>query len=170
MQVTDIVRIKNVGETRWTDRYSNQIFACDPGRDIIVPFGALCLWLGNPDAKNVPNGQQHRRAEFNRLVIRYGGADNPDLWEENKPKIEAYDFDNERIVTVVDDPEGKGIHAASTTVEEQEILQSQVNKLTRELAAMRSRMEAGNGEIADEDIREDVPSRVPTGSRVVSSD
>lgn len=170
MQVHDIVRLKNTGDTRWTDKYNNQVFACDPGKDIVIPFGALCLWMGNPDAKDVPNGQRHRRAEFNRLVIRYGGADNPDLWHENTPKIEAYDFDNNRIITVIDDPEGKGVHSAQTTVEEQEILQSQVNKLTRELAAMRSRMESHDDEVVDEDIREDAPSRVPTGSRVVSSD
>lgn len=171
MQSNDIVRVKNVGEERWTDKFNNQRFVIDPGRDAVVPFAAVCLWLGNPDSRNKPGGQQHRRLEYNRLVIRYGGADNPELWERAVPKLEVYDFDNNRIMTVVDDPEGKGVHTSSSTVEEQEILQKKVDELTRSLTAMRQRMEdVGGLEPVSEDIQEDVPTRVPTGSRVSPAD
>lgn len=165
MELADIVRVKNTGNETWTDKFNNQRFVADPGREVIVPFAALCLWLGNPDARDKPSGQAQRRHEYNRLLIRYGGSEN--VAHAKFPTLEAFDFDGNKIITVLDDPDGKGVHEASSTLEEKELLQAKIDEMSRQMTQMQQRMDDHNyDEPLSEDVQEDNPSKVPTGSRV----
>lgn len=168
MEDNDIVRIRNVGESRWQDKFNSQRFVVDPGKEVVVPYPAVKLWFGDPTAKDDSNGHRlRRREEFHRLLVKHGMTSATiEEWEEKRPKIEVYDFDGNRVITVADDPTGRGVTESVTTVEQAELLQQKIDQMTRQLRQLEvQRSTLGPEDALEEDISEDTPSRVPT-SRV----
>lgn len=138
---TQVVRVRNVGDEDFTAQYANVPYTIPAGQETIVPFLAMCLWLGHPDAVDIDSKRKYRLEEFQRLTARYGTYDNLDDWFENKPKLEAYSIDGQRLVTVVDDYEGSHLKVESSTVQEKAVMLSAMASMQEQMAAMQRRME-----------------------------
>jgi hypothetical protein len=101
-----IVRVVNVGDRPFRDRYNRQWVDIPVGGEQFVPFEAVCLWFGNPDVMDKGPRQRDRTDTYQRLRARLGVYENEALWESRKPKVECYTINGDRIITVMDDPYG----------------------------------------------------------------
>lgn len=156
-----VVRIINNSDRDFDGMYASQTYPIPSGREAIVPFEALCLWLGHPDAVDLGPGRMYRNDEFDRLRVRYGAFDERDRdenvitpadvkWEQNKPLVEAWDLDGNRIITVVDDPLGKEKTPATSSIAQQDLIASQMESMKNQMAAMQAQLDAAQrGESAE---------------------
>lgn len=138
---TQVVRVRNVGDEDFTALYANVSYTIPAGQETIVPFLAMCLWLGHPDAVDIDAKRKYRLEEFQRLTARYGTYDNLDDWYECKPKLEAYSIDGNRLVTVVDDYEGNHLRVESSTAQEKATMHTAMAAMQEQMAAMQRKME-----------------------------
>lgn len=150
-----IVRLKNVGTTPWKDKFNNRAYSMEPGEEIVVPFLAMCLWLGHPDAIDHPSDREKnfRFQEWRRLQVRYGSYDNvgeePIVtkagtippWKDQVPKIEVLSMAGEPMVTVVDDPEGRHLKPAQQNISQVELMQSALERMQSQMEEMEARLE-----------------------------
>lgn len=108
LQTTGIgswVRVKNVGNLAWVDRFNNARYEIPAGSEILAPYEAIMLWLGDPDARDIDPRRRYRTEEFRRIRVRCGAYDDELAWEQNRPHLEVFTTNGERITTVVDDPD-----------------------------------------------------------------
>lgn len=147
------VLLRNEGTTDFTDSYDGHRFIIPAGGELNVPFDAMCLWLGHPDANNFDPRNRVRVEEYARLRLKYGvdaralesswagqGSLDPDeLFHSMKPALKAYDYDGSPIITVCDDPDGNTL---TPTVDADSDLQSQIlarmQNMERELTNLRA--------------------------------
>ena len=101
------VKIENLGDTDWNDGQPGHPYTIPAGLEIIVPWHIMCMWLGDPEARD--NGRDAaRQEERSRLHLRYGvtsgveGDDRPG-WEDAMPKLIAKRINGEQLATVADD-------------------------------------------------------------------
>jgi hypothetical protein len=111
------VKIKNVGTEVWDDNQKGNPYTIQPGSEFVVPWGTMCVWLGDPEARDAGKNPV-RQEEVTRITLRYGcqsglAGDNRANWEDAIPKLEAYTLDGERLITVCDDPVGTAQPAAA---------------------------------------------------------
>lgn len=135
-----IVRIKNPTRSTFTAKYDGEAYTVPAGSESIVPIGAMITWAGDPSLRNHNARQKFRSEEVTRLHTKYGAYENEKLWERNKPKVEFYTMDGERIWTVVDDPDGE--KASSNLTDEQTNITQ-----TAKIAAMEKQMDEFMGMI-----------------------
>lgn len=141
MGPNDVVRLRNAGTDPFNGKYSNQPYRIMPGGEAIAPFIAVCLWFGHPDAIDEGPRDRHRFNERERLRIKYGVYDDDTKWEPNTPKVEVYTLEGDRILTVLDDPEGVHLSPATTTMAEQSVMEDQLQQLQRQVHAMQAALE-----------------------------
>lgn len=147
----EVVRIRNVGKEDFVDMYGNQPYRIRAGSESIVPFDAMALWLGHPAANNVDPRNRVRVSEYARLRTRYGAYDNPDLWEQNKPKLECFTIDTgEPIITVVDDPDGDTLVPESVPGSDQAFILARMKQMEEEMAALRNALQVEQNAAAAE--------------------
>lgn len=107
------VRIRNNGDTDYTDKWDGTVYTVPAGSETLVPFAGVCLWLGDPRMKDIGPGTQNRfrTDEYNRVKYRCGyGMDSREDFDAGRPDLEVFHPDSgERILMVVDDPEGTGV-------------------------------------------------------------
>ncbi len=142
MQATDVVRLRNTGNDPWKAMYASQIYKMLPGQECIAPFIAACNWFGHPDAMDGLNPRERFRTdEVARLRVYYGVYDDAEKWETNMPKVQVYDLDGNRILTVLDDPEGDELSPALQTVAEKQNLEFQLDQLKRQMKQMQTALD-----------------------------
>lgn len=103
-------KVRNVGDTIWDDGQPGNPYTIRPGEELIVPWGMMCVWLGDPEARDsqkVPARQE----EYTRLATRYGvgsglQGDKRGTFDECRPKLVASTIDGEPLATVCDDKDG----------------------------------------------------------------
>ena len=110
-------KIRNVGDTIWDYGQPGNPYTIHPGEELIVPWGTMCVWLGDPDARDSPK-EPVRQNEFTRLSTQYGvgsglQGDKRGTFDECKPKLEARTVAGDRLVTVCDDKDGLEMAAAA---------------------------------------------------------
>jgi hypothetical protein len=118
------VKIENIGDTDWNDGQPGHPYTIPAGLEIIVPWHIMCMWLGDPEARD--NGRDAaRQEERSRLHLRYGvtsgvEGDDRSSWEEAMPKLVAKRINGEQLATVADDPTGLLTSAAAPILTEQD--------------------------------------------------
>lgn len=159
----DSVRIVNVGDQQWSDMFGGVQYRINPGGEAFVPFPAVCLWFGHPDAVDIDPRNRHRTDEVARLRTKYGvyehtvvpesrpdlGEIGTDAWENVRPRIDVYALTGEKLVMVMDDPDGTNVTPAQLTIAEQQssgqmlaTMQAQMAEMQREIARLRSQEDA----------------------------
>lgn len=193
----DTVRIRNLGTNEWRDKWNNQYYRCQAGGEALVPFAGVCLWFGHPNAIDVPGDpkKKYRTEEFQRLCVKYGVYDRHQefvpgvVFKDDRgndknpiPKIEVFDLEGARLVTVMEDPEGSTL--APFTAEEQENidLRAQMAHLQRQMQGLLQQIandDRGNQAIqVSPNVSDDVapghvtpqPPIVPVGSPSAGAD
>lgn len=116
----DVIRLMNVGDVDFVDRFNGREYTIRAHGQLMVDFDAMCLWLGHPEANDFDPRNRVRVAEYARLRGKYGvdakalemtltktPFDPDQLFEAMRPPLEAYDMADQRILTVADDPSGE---------------------------------------------------------------
>lgn len=194
MQPGSVVRIRNTSDRTWKDGYNGLTYQALPGGEAIAPFEAACLWFGHPDAIDLGPGKTYRTDEYLRMRTRYGVLDvlvedpnsghnvhtmepccpftQEDQWKHNIPPVEVFDIDGNRIIMVIDDPEGSAVTPSSTSVAQQEILQTQLAAMQNQMAQLQAQLdaqtrgeaaEANSGPIPDDQAPAMIPGPGSTG-------
>lgn len=158
-----MVRIRNVGDKVFRDAFASTTYEIQPGKDGFVPFDAAALWFGHPDVFDVSPRQRARTEAYRRLRTRYGAFDDLDenrnrissdvKWEENRPRVEVYGLGGERIITIIDDPEGKHVNPTDPDVAERRGILARLQAVEAESQMLREALAAKQ---RDEEARDGV--------------
>jgi len=142
--IGDIVRIVNKGSAAFYIQWDSKVYTLEPEKDAFVPFEAACLWFGDPrstgtirstrDNKGLVGFVPDREAEVRRLRVKFGNLGGDERFVQNAPNIEVYDIQGTRIVTVLDDPEGKVVNVSMPTVQDRETERAAVQTMQLQLA------------------------------------
>lgn len=150
-----MVRIKNEGATVFQAKYAGQRYNLTPGADTFIPWEAACLWFGHPYAVDVPGDKRkrYRTDELRRLFVKYGVYERHDEAGDKFPQVSVWDIaSQERILTVVDDPEGKNLNPAAITQADNEGLQAQLKSMQEQMAIMQARIDAQQNNVGMGDV------------------
>jgi hypothetical protein len=165
----EVRRITNEGDLPFADAYSGVQYVVEPGQSAIVPREAVDLWFGDNSTVDTSN-RRARSQEIDRLHVRYGAYEDPELWEAAKPRVRVETLDGEFTHTVLSDPHGSHVTEHHGTVSEHEqlvdLIQQQageLEKMRRELIAMKRADLAQPEGPPPVDAREPVPSRAARG-------
>jgi hypothetical protein len=131
---TPIVSIRNAGDKPFKHGWAGQNYKIDPGKAVFVPWEAMCLWCGDPNLADTAVERSRSKAR-EHLGVQYGTFDAPFyddteretihlphepfetyIWDEDRnafrhpniPKLEVSDAAGNRIVTILEDPDGNG--------------------------------------------------------------
>ena len=74
---THVVRVRNDDTRPFVKSYDGTEYRIEPNREVLVPWEAMRSWFGNPNARDVPNGPEHRRKEVERLKVKWGVHSHP---------------------------------------------------------------------------------------------
>jgi hypothetical protein len=189
----DVVRLVNVGDADFVDGFNGRTFTIKAHSQLMVDFDAMCLWLGHPEANDFDPRNRVRVAEYERLRCKYGvdaraleltlnkvAFDHDQLFEAMRPPLEAYGMDDQRILTVADDPTGEFL---TPTVSAQQggdnlaLLMARMQSNEQEMANLRQQLaQAQRREQAlndaqpiDEDAREPVNQNQGIPGTVIES-
>ena len=172
-KIDDWVQVKlvNVGDKDIRIDYANKRWDIPAHGERMVPYHCMVMVCGDPRAFDVPNDprQRYRTDEWARLRVRYGIYENEHLADELLPEVEAYSALGNRIITVIDDPEGDADTLQSINETELDRLQRANIQMQKQLEAISRRMEQLTGadkeitaeDLGDEDRRTDKPTAGP---------
>lgn len=182
------VRVKNVGSKKLRLDYANQTWHVEPGTDAIAPYLAACYWFGDPRSIDVGHDRNshHRTREIERLAVLYGvyseafWVDEDDVVRDEEriddhrtapalpyvnrrhpylPQVEVYDLTtNERILTVIDDPEGNLNEPQSNQELESAAMADQIRAMQQQMNALASRLAQTDPTAAQEVLASAPPS------------
>lgn len=140
------------GGKPFSQKYNRRRFNITPGQDMIIPFEAMCIWFGHPEAVDHPTDKRRRARtqELNRLRVKYGIYENHEKDNDQFPTVKCYDLTTgDEIITVVRDPYGKHLTPDTQTILEREGMQSQLDALTKQLAVLTAQLQEKDKEAAD---------------------
>lgn len=167
-----VVRVRNNGKKPYKDQYANLKYTIAPGQEVLVPWGAAILWLGDPRTVNDElHGYFQRDEELLRVLIRMGshGLDGRNLSEaeravRDRPPLAVFDVNNEPIEMLLDDPEGENVTPATFVKGEKDDLFAELDKVKAYQAQLLQLIEnAKNAQTAPglDSALDDAPTRVP---------
>ena len=158
------VKVTNTGQEEFRDMYASTPYRIPPGAAVVVPWHAATNWCGDPWLRNVGD-KRHRDDEYARLRTRYGAYNKDDVWEANRPKVEVYDLNDERVLMVVDDPSGNLSEPPSLSGDQGQYLLEYVERQQKQIDAMRAQLQGqiDTGEVSVPD--DDTPQQIPVGPR-----
>lgn len=158
-----IVRVVNEGSKPFVGKYDGEKFTIAPKSESLIPYGAMILWLGDPEARNIDERRRFRVAELNRLHIKYGAYEDEDLWEANRPRLKAHTLDGDLIPTVVEDPEGILANVDLTSTDEDVMVR-------RELEQLRAQQDRIEQMLADGTLQVVAPGTAAPGPQLPPPD
>lgn len=144
-----IVRVRNMGSTPFKFKFDNEPYVVAPSSESLVPYGAMVLVAGNPDARNLNSRQRNRLLEFTRLRTKYGAYEDDGKWEKNRPAIEFYTMDGDRIWTVLDDPDGERVNPNLADEQSNATLTAQLSSLQAQMSQVLGMIKSGELVLAD---------------------
>jgi len=131
-----VIRVRNTAPVPFRQRFLREWYTIQPGTDAILPWDVFVAFFGDPSLQNHGPNRKDREESYKRLRFKYGSLEDNELWEQNRPRVECYRMNGERIVPLVDDPEGTNVHQSAMTVAGMDALQSQIAYLQEQVAAM----------------------------------
>lgn len=143
----DLVKVLNVDSKPFNGKWDNAVWRIDPGSETLVPKGAANLWFGDGALVDTLK-RRDRSLAYDRLRSRYGAYERDDIWEANKPNVEVYDLDGNRVWTIIEDPEGNTLVNASGPLDPS---RRRGDDLEHQLKDMQRQMDALQRAIADQE-------------------
>ncbi len=135
--------VTNNTDEAFTLGWNSRQYQFDPGVKALVPFGLIANWFGDPRAtpgQRITFGKgkaisviAKREDEITRILTLWGDISNGNASAVPKfvPDVLVQFSNGDKIETIRDDPEGKGVAVSVTNVSESE-------KMREELDALRS--------------------------------
>lgn len=165
----ELVRVKNVHEVTFQDRWASTPYVIPPGQESLVPWGAACNWFGDPYVIDKPQlSQFDRQDEIHRLETRLGCYDGDDKnrlqrFEENRPHVEVTTLEGDVIQMLVDNMDGSGNPPQYLEkIDEKQALATELERMKQVQAELLSRLqnlEAGEETYAE--LPADKPKKIP---------
>lgn len=163
-----VIQLVNTGEVPWRDQYAKTWYEAAPGERIFIPFFAMCLWFGHPDATDIPGDRQkqYRLEEYRRLQVRYGVYDDGmDTFMAAVPDVKLYTATGEPIITVCDDPIGEHLRPVMNDKKQIELMQTAMEQMQKQVAAMEAQIlqqqRADDATVKADEILGDTPRPIP---------
>jgi hypothetical protein len=154
--MAEVVRIVNQGSQPYVDYFNSSKYVIPPGKELLVDFDAMALWLGHPAANNFDPRNRVRVQEYQRLRVRYGvesrslelstagqAVDADQLFKEMRPPLEVFDASGAPIITVADDPEGTFVAPPDPATQPQSdiaLIMARLQQTEQEMADLRSEL------------------------------
>lgn len=167
-----LVRVRNNGDQPLAGAYGGNPYLIRPGEESFMEVECAKKDFGDWDTRNLSPTEEKlrfRTREYARVRGLYGvtpGAKIPvrkddgspelnengvpqevlaDLvWKDRVPKVEVLKMDGTRIVTVLEDPEGKDLPAGDTPSEDKDLalaqMKAEIEKLQNSVASMQSQV------------------------------
>lgn len=137
----DVVKVTNLGTEPLVDAYDGEVTVIGVGEYAVVPRVAANLWFGNGSIRN-DDRSWSRGQELHRIRVRYGVSDAAgDTWLAKCPKVEVTTLAGDPVPTLLDDPDGKAVTDAVSSISDQERLYQMIEQQQRDLAEMRKKYE-----------------------------
>lgn len=133
-----VVVLKNPTDTDFRMRYLTVEYRIAAHDQLVVQWEVLCSFMGSPEVMNMGPRRMDRKNVFDKLRVKYGAYYDDALWEQNKPKLEAYRVSGERILTVVDDPDGLSVTTSNVTQQQQIATEAAMIEMQRQMAGMQA--------------------------------
>ena len=163
-----VVRMVNNGPETFHERYIGQDFIVPPGEQAFVPFYAMTLWAGHPDAVDLNKKERYRTDELSRLQVKYGthsfngcwttdicnGNPGPDRAPKHPPRRHLPDISffavdtGEEYATVLRDPEGTSTASLTSQLSQDELSNRAMADMQRQIAELQRLIAAQNNEPA----------------------
>jgi hypothetical protein len=167
-------RIVNVGEDDLKLEFEHQWVVIPAGSERFMPASAVMVWFGHPGARDIDDRQKFRTEEWDRMRRTYNDFtdDGQRFWRF--PEVEVYHPNGERVMTVIDDPEGRHLLPVGSAEGQQSdvaILEREIAKLSRTIKSMQAaQTKILEGEQSDEstDQQPDIPG-APEGDSVAKA-
>lgn len=162
-----VVRLRNDGDIPFTGKYARMRYTIEPGGEAIVPYMAMCLWLGHPDSVDIDKKHRYRTDELRRLYVKYGIYELHHLADEKFPKISAWSITDpgHEYITVVRDPDGKHLTPDVQTKEERFRLEEQMRAMQDQIKMLQAQITQNAHQQAADilagDTRTDNPTHRP---------
>lgn len=178
--MADVILVKNVGSDPFDVRYNSRSTIIPPQDTAIVDVEAAKLWFGDWDARNVGKEERHqfRSQELARLKGLYGAHYDDDMrqpdpripeplfaeqkWDRNQPRIELYEQDGTRIISVLDDPKGDSLPLEDAS---SDVLARTIEQMQKQLEDMNQRLLKAQEAQSTMDIPTDSPETAPQRRR-----
>ena len=161
-------------EGPFTFMWDSRPFVCEPDQPTFVSFEAVTNALGDPrsgpivqNLKDSAGNNQFiadRASEIRRLRAVYDNQFGSETELQYAPRCEVVDLDGDRILTVVDDPQGESVTPAQTTLLDRDALMAQIERQNRmiQTLAKEQGIDLSSPEIVNEpapeaDMSTDVP-------------
>lgn len=166
-----LVKVRNVGDSMFTDKCNGAEYTIPPNSEIIVEEDVVSIWMGWPGLVDDPVRKIRDRTDtYRRLRLRYGWHEGMGLtdedWEQMRPKLEVYDLTDARVWTVLEDPEGTQGNGAVHVTDGSDLasMRAAFDRQQKELEALRRLLEAkdptspqSKAAHAAADVEEDTP-------------
>jgi len=151
MAAGEVIYAENLGEEPIVWKWASQKYKLPPHQIAIVPWEAMCLYMGNPELVDVDDRRRYRTDELKRLYFKHGAHDgDPTKWEANKPRVRCTDLDDQVFITVVDDPYGEHLMPDVSTKAQNQMLQERMRRLEAELKSLKRADRASEDAMASE--------------------
>lgn len=128
----DHVRVHNDGDSDILVQFNSQPFLIPAGQAGLLPREAACKDFGNWDARG-----DDREREYRRLRGLYGALDgmagDTERFNSNRPKVRIFETDGEQVVTVMEDPIGKGLPVVGQPLDETQAIIAEMRREIDEL-------------------------------------
>lgn len=139
----DILRVVNRMDKPFKVMYDSRETTLMPDKDAFLPFPCVALWFGDPradvalgsvqDNRGIRTYIPDRETEIRRLRAKYDNQFGDETVIVKAPNVEVYALDGERVLTVLDDPQGEHIRPASETVADRNDLLSLLAQQQRQI-------------------------------------
>ncbi len=162
----DIINIVNPTDEDFVGRYLTNRIVIKAKTNSFLPWEYMVYWMGNPDARDIDHRRRFREDEVKRIRTLYGAYFDEELWEQNKPRIEAYDGEGNRIITPVEDPKGDMVNASPITApaSQEALVHQQLAAQTNIIDQLRKQVDALSraNQASQHDVNTDSNPLIPT--------
>jgi hypothetical protein len=137
-----IVRVENQDTKTLTLEWEGSRYVIKPGKSDFVPMACAVEYFGDPFL--VDSGVDKSRTDaWNRIRVRYGIYSDMDRIATHLPKIAVYKSDGERLLMLMEDPDGDnvpGLPATASLDSGTQLLLDRMEAMERETAALRDEL------------------------------
>lgn len=146
------VKIVNTEEHPFIGKYDGEYITIPAGGSKIVQWDVMVVWMGDPYIEDTDRYAE-RREVYNNICAKWHARGLTGNDHSLLPGLEAYTEDGERIITVMDDPEGEMLVPSSTDNTDTGKLQRQIDRLQARLGERLAGLVDAPSEAPDNEAR-----------------
>lgn len=150
LDIGDYVQVTNKGSKPLVLMYDSRTHVIEPGATRPIPFECSNVYFGDPRATSMMAAKRDnvgrvqfipdRATEVRRLRTLYDNQSGAETEVLDYPPVEIRDYDGNLITTVLEDPAGDSVTAASVTIDENEQLRQMLARQQQTIDMLAQRL------------------------------